>query len=131
MTTRANNTRIWHAHYATTIQCADGNTIPADLRIYSPMNDVLHADDTVAFIYARAHLPNNSPALLDASHIVACPGDPTDNDYEDSVPDLPHPFVIALGHVTGRASHSANGSRLFPIATSEYVRDNTQLTNLG
>jgi hypothetical protein len=73
MTTKANNTRIWHAHYTTTIQCVDGIAIPADLRICSLMNDVLHANDTVAFVYARAHLPNNYVAILDASHVIPCP----------------------------------------------------------
>src|SRR5882762_8260072 len=130
MTTRANNTRIWHAHYTTTIQCADGSTLPANVRIYSPMNDVLHADNTIAFVYALAHIPTNSIVVMDASHVLPFPGDPLTDSYEDSVPNLPNPFVIALGHVSGNASHLPEGSRTFPILVSEYVRDNTQLCTL-
>ena len=40
MTTRANNTHIWHAHYTSTVQCADSTTLPANIRIYSPINDI-------------------------------------------------------------------------------------------
>ena len=130
MTTCANNTRIWHAHYTTTIQCADGSTLPANVRIYSPMNDVLHADNTIAFVYALAHIPINSIVVMDASHVLPFPGDPQTDSYEDSVPNLPNPFVIALGHVSGNASHLPEGSRMFPILVSEYVRDNTQLCTL-
>jgi hypothetical protein len=127
MTTRPNNTRIWHAHYTTTVQCTDGSSLPANVRIYSPMNDVLHPDDTVAFIYARAHISASSTVVMDASHVVPVPGNALDDSYEDSVPNLPNPFVIALGHVSGKASHLPDGSRTFPIAVSEYVRDSTQL----
>jgi hypothetical protein len=53
MSTRPNtNTRTWHAHYVTSVQCANGDAFPAELRVYSPMNDVVHPDNTVAFIYA-------------------------------------------------------------------------------
>jgi hypothetical protein len=130
MTTHANNTRIWHAHYTTSVQCADGTSLPANIRIYSPMNDILHAENTIALVYARAHITNDSTVLMDASHIIPCPGNPDDDSYQDSVPDLPNPFVIALGHVSGRASHLPDGSRTFPLAVSEYVRDNTQLSNI-
>jgi hypothetical protein len=37
MTMRANNTRIWHVHYTSSVQCADGSSLPANIRIYSPM----------------------------------------------------------------------------------------------
>jgi hypothetical protein len=127
MTTRPNNTRIWHAHYTTTVQCADGSSLPANLRIYSPMNDILHSDNTVAFVYARAHIASTSLVLMDASHVIPFPGDPLSDSYGDSVPNLPNPFVIALGHVSGKASHLPDGSRTFPLALSEYVRDSTQV----
>jgi hypothetical protein len=130
MTTRANNTRIWHVHYTSTVQCADGTALPANIRIYSPMNDVPHSDNTIAFIYARAHVTNTHSVLMDASEIVPCPGDPEDDSYQDSVPDMPNPFIIALGHVSGKPSHLPDGSRSFPLTVSEYVRDNTQLSTI-
>lgn len=130
MTTRPNSTRIWHAHYTSTVQCADGTFLPANIRVYSPMNDVPHPDNTIAYVYARAHITNDLTVLMDASEIIACPGDPDDDSYQDSVPDMPNPFLIALGHVSGKASHLPDGSRSFPLAASEYVRDNTHLSTI-
>ena len=130
MTTRANNTRIWHAHYTSTVQCADSTTLPANIRIYSPINDIPHADNTIAFVYARAHITNDLTVLMDASEIIACPGDPNDDSYQDSVPDMPNPILIALGQVSGKASHLPDASRCFPLAVSEYVRDNTHLSTI-
>jgi hypothetical protein len=92
------------------------------------MNDIPHADNTIAFVYARAHVTNDSTVLMDASHVVPCPGNPEDETYEDSAPDLPHPFVIALGHVSGKASHFLKGSRTFPLTILDYVRDNMQMS---
>ena len=34
MTTRPNSTRIWHAHYTSTIQCADGTFLPRRLHLF-------------------------------------------------------------------------------------------------
>ena len=67
---------------------------------------------------------------MDASHVVPCPGNPEDETYEDSAPDLSHPFVITLGHVSGKASHFPEGSRTFPLTVSDYVRDNTQMITI-
>ena len=126
MTMRSNNSRIWHAHYTTSIQCADGTAYPTDIRIYSPMNDVLHTDNTIAFVYARAHMPLNAPAILDASHIVPCPGDVQNDSYEDFIPDMPNPFIIVLGQVNGKGSHLPDGSRTFPMTVSKYIRNAVQ-----
>src|SRR6267154_6240230 len=59
-------TRTWHAHYTTTIQCISPPYLPADVRIYSPINDVLHPENTIAFIVARVHVPSTGDILLDA-----------------------------------------------------------------
>jgi hypothetical protein len=130
MMTRANNTHIWHAHYTTSVQCADGTSLPANICIYSPMNDIVHTENMITFIYAQAYITNDSTVLMDASHIIPCPGNPDEDCYQDSVPNLPNPFVIALGHVSGRAGHLPDGSCTFPVAVSKYVRDNTQLSNI-
>jgi hypothetical protein len=68
-----------------------------------------------------------STVVMDASHVIPFPGNPLNYSYEDSVPNLPNPFMIALGHVSGKASHLPDGSRTFPIAVSKYVHDSTQL----
>jgi hypothetical protein len=95
------------------------------------MNDIMHTNNTIAFVYAQAHIESSSSILLDASHVIPCPGDPQHDSYEDSVPDLPNPFVIALSHVNGKASHLPNGSWVFPFAISKYVWDTVQLSMSG
>jgi hypothetical protein len=94
------------------------------------MNDIPHADNMIAFVHARAHISNDFTVVMDASEIVACPGNPEDDAYQDTVPDMPNPFVLALGHVSGKASHLPDGSRSFPISVSEYVRDNMHLSTI-
>jgi len=89
------NTRTWHAHYITSLQCVDGATLPADLHVYSQMNDILHPDNTITFVHARAHIGSNRHIKLNASHLICFLGDP-----ENSIPDFPYPLIIALGNVS-------------------------------
>ena len=124
------NMCILHAHYATAVQCADGSSLPPNVHIYSLMNDVLHPYDTVAFIYACAHITRSSTVVMDTSHVVPFPGNALDDSYEDSVLNLPNPFVITLGHVSGKASYLPEGSCTFPITVSEYVHDSIQLCGI-
>jgi hypothetical protein len=67
---------------------------------------------------------------MDTLEIIPCLGDPDDDSYQDSVPDMPNPFLIALGHVSGKPSHLPDGSRSFSWTVSEYVWDNTQLSTI-
>jgi hypothetical protein len=132
MSTRpGGTTRTWHAFYVTSVQCADSSALPGELRIYSPMNDVLHPDHTIAFVHARAHITANGHVQLDASHLIRFPGDPEDESYENSIPDFPYPLIIALGNVSSRHSHTPNGSRVFPMSVSDYVRDSVQSSNIA
>jgi hypothetical protein len=119
-------TRTWHAHYNTTIQCITPPYAPADLRIYSPINDILHPDNTIAFVIARVHVPRNGDILLDALHIVPCPGDPSDDSYDDTVPNFQFPMVYGLGIVSSPHETFPNGSAAFSVALTEYVRDTGQ-----
>jgi hypothetical protein len=62
--------QMWHAHYTTTIQCINPPYLPTDLRIHSPMNEMLHPENTIAFIIVRVHVPQTGNVLLDAVHIA-------------------------------------------------------------
>ena len=130
MTTRANNTRILHAHYTSTVQCVDSTTLPANICIDSPTNDIPHANNTIAFVYARTHITNDLTVLMDASEIIACPGDPNDDSYQDSILDMPNLILIALGQVSGKVSHLPDASCCFPLAISEYVWGNSHLSTI-
>jgi len=118
--------RTWHAHYTTTIQCVTPPYVPADLRIYSPINDILHPDNTIAFVVARVHVPHTGDILLDALHIVPCPSDPLSDSYNDAVPNFQFPMVYGLGIVSSPHETFPNGSTAFSVALSEYVRDASQ-----
>jgi len=117
------NTRTWHAHYTTTIQCMTPPYLPADVRIYSPINDVLHPENTIAFIVARVHVPSTGDIILDAIRIVPCPGNPSHNSYDDAVPNFRFPMVYGLGIVSRPHETLPDGSTAFTVALTEYVRD--------
>src|SRR3984957_21159771 len=84
---RANNTRLWHAYYVSTIQCPEPPFLSTQLRIYSPINDPILPDNTVAHVVGKLHIPPpdaaDSSALIDAIHLTPCPVDPTTDNYED------------------------------------------------
>jgi hypothetical protein len=122
--------RTWHAHYNTTIQCISPPYVPADLRIYSPMNDILHPDDTIAFVVARVHVPQTGDILLDAIRIVPFPGDPSHDSYDDAVPNFQFPMVYGLGIVSSPHETLQNGSTAFSVVLTEYVRDVNQQSNV-
>ncbi|EDR08113.1 uncharacterized protein LACBIDRAFT_297814 [Laccaria bicolor S238N-H82] len=77
--------RTWYCYYSTTIQTSTGNILPADLRIYSPINDVVHPDNTIAFVIAKAYIPPNDTTFLDVLHLAICPGDPSSVVFESPV----------------------------------------------
>ena len=118
--------QTYHAHYTTTIQCINSLYLPADLRIYSPMNDVLHPDDTIAFVVARIHVPRSGNILLDAIRIVPCPGDPSHEYYEETVPNFQFPMIYRLGVVSSLPEMLPNNSTAFSVTLTEYVHNSNQ-----
>jgi hypothetical protein len=63
----------------------------------SPPRETVLQDKTIAYVVAKAHVPPlNMPrtALLEAIHIVAEPGDPTSNNYENSELNFPFPSIL-------------------------------------
>ena len=92
-------TCTWHAHYTTTIQCISPLYLPADLCIYSPINDIVHADDTIAFVIARLYVLPTGDVLLDEICIIPCPGDPSSDSYNETVANFQFLMVYGLGVV--------------------------------
>ena len=129
---RPNGREVWHCFYATTLQCSSGIEIPAKICIYSPFNDVVHMNNTVAFVIAKAFCPPNDLVLLDAYHIFPVPGNPADEEeYESRAPDCPHPFMSGIGIVSGRAEVLADGiTKIFPVVVNEYVRDSVKTSTV-
>ncbi|KAI6161855.1 hypothetical protein EDD17DRAFT_1421202, partial [Pisolithus thermaeus] len=92
----------YHCIYETTIQCTSGVVFPAMLHVYSPFNDIVLSDNTVAFVSVKATIPANvsrEPALLDTLYFVPLPGDPSSDTHEFVLPQWTVPFLISLGHV--------------------------------
>ncbi|KAI6007809.1 hypothetical protein EDC04DRAFT_2582717 [Pisolithus marmoratus] len=54
----------YHCIYETTIQCTSSVILPAMLCVYSPFNDVVLPDNTVAFISAKISIPAAVPQDL-------------------------------------------------------------------
>ncbi|KIJ57953.1 hypothetical protein HYDPIDRAFT_72782, partial [Hydnomerulius pinastri MD-312] len=121
------STKTYHCFYSTALHCTSGVSFPAELRVYSPFNDSVLPDNTVAFVIAKAHFPGGIPkenVLLEASHVIPLPGDPSSDTYENSLPDSPYPFVAGLGSVPSRTETLADGvSKGFTVVSSDFVRD--------
>ncbi|EDR08646.1 uncharacterized protein LACBIDRAFT_326833 [Laccaria bicolor S238N-H82] len=116
--------RTWYCYYSTTIQTSTGNILPADLRIYSPINDVVHPDNTIAFVIAKAYIPPNDTTFLDVLHLAICPGDPSSESYEESLPDCPYPWIFGVGHVPSKSETLTDtNTKIFPVSHTEYLQN--------
>lgn len=117
--------------YRSTIQCVSGAEIPAEVSIFPEPGQQPLPDNTVAFLLARAYIPDSGDAILDVIHMYPFPGDPTSDHYEDNIPDILHPYAVAVGHVSGNGIVLADGqSKSFPISASQYVRDGPRASTL-
>jgi hypothetical protein len=104
--------------------------VPADLHIYSPINDVLHPDDTITFVVAQLHIPPTGTILLDVIRIVPFPSDPLHDSYDDAVPNFQFPMVYGLGIVSSPHETLHNGSTAFSMVLTEYVHDANQQSHV-
>ncbi|KAI6106596.1 hypothetical protein EV401DRAFT_513022 [Pisolithus croceorrhizus] len=121
------STATYHCIYETTIQCTSGVVFPAMLHVYSPFNDVVLADNTVAFVLAKIAIPANvmgDPVLLEGICVVPVPGNVNTEDYKRRIPDFPHPMIVGLGSVTNQPKTLCDGtSKAFDVISTDYVRD--------
>lgn len=119
-----------HAHYDTVIQTPD-TLIPADARIWTAAADPILPDDTISFIFAKLYAPQSQPALLDIIMHAPMPGHPSDDAYEDHVPDMPYPYIISTGSVVSAVDKLDDGTSLaYFVGSSEYVRDQSRFSRL-
>jgi hypothetical protein len=98
----------------------DGTPINAQIRVFSPATDPhIHPDDTVTFVIGS-----------DADHMImiAMPGDPTSDNYDEKMPDLRFPIVNAVGHVLNIHQNTyENHTELeVNVSVSDYVRGQIQ-----
>ena len=114
--------RTNHIVYQTFLQCQGGEALTAKLRIFAPVRTAVLPDMTVAFIIAKGHFAPGDTIYLDAYVLNPFPGDPSDDHYEDPIPDCPYPFVFVIGQVTSIDNSSVNHPAINILAT-EYIRE--------
>jgi hypothetical protein len=71
-----------------------------------------------------------STFLLEAIHIAPEPGDPTTDDYEETVPDFPFPCILVHGTVSSEHKLDNGGIVNFPVTVSDYVRGSNKVSTL-
>jgi hypothetical protein len=112
-----------HDFYETCVVCSDAISMPAELRKYSPVKEVILRDKTVAYVVAKLNVPPaGGPLLLEAWHVAPVPGDPSSIDYNAHIPDFERPIVIGLGIVSAGPDGPPGGAVTFPVTVSDYVR---------
>lgn len=95
------------------------------LRFWTHPKTVLLPDNTLAYIHGKAHAPAHTHGAtlnIECVHLVAFPGDPSDDTYEKSVPNFGALIVVALGITDTGTSDNVDG-RSFDLAVSDYVRN--------
>ena len=123
-TATAGSPGTWYTYYDTTITCITQVFAAAQIRVYSPPGEPIFPDQTVVFLIGKLCIQPGTPqAFIDATHIRPIPGDPSDPNYEDRVPDFPNSHVDGVGIVSGQHEVLEDRSRVFPVTVSEYVRE--------
>ncbi|KIO03560.1 hypothetical protein M404DRAFT_145747 [Pisolithus tinctorius Marx 270] len=124
-----NGAKTYHCFYDSTVQCTSSVVFPVQLRVYSPFNDMLLVDDSVAYVIARAYIPSSiphDPILLEAVDLAAVPGDPSSEEYEATIPDSPCPYIFSIGSVTTWATSLPDGvTKAFSVMSSDFVHNVT------
>ncbi|KAF8488131.1 hypothetical protein JB92DRAFT_1452186 [Gautieria morchelliformis] len=115
---------MYYCFYDTVVQALDDALGPMELRLYSPPGERLLPDDTIVRVIGRIFAPPSSPILMDVISLMAYPGDPTSDEYEDGIPDDPSVAIWMVGAVLNNAEVDADPqTRAFNLAVSDYVRD--------
>ena len=120
---------LYHMHYVTSVDCSQSGPISAELRKYSPPNDIVLQDDTIALITAKAYIPPGTvPGSILLEVIRMAPVPVQSPGYMDPESDFRYPTVFAHGTVTGEHDGGQGGVVRFPMTTSDYVRGSTKQT---
>ncbi|KAF8141789.1 hypothetical protein EV363DRAFT_1443711 [Boletus edulis] len=117
---------IYHCFYSTSFPAASNaeQRYPAEIRIYSPYNNIVLPDNTVVFLVAKGYFALYETIMLEATTFVPVPGDPADTSYDNNVPDLTTLLIIGLDVVPSCFDILADGKlKMCMVLSSDYVRD--------
>ena len=76
----------YYTLYSTALKCSRGAVLPANIRLYSPPNEPLLADQSIVHLVGCFIAPTSSTILIDALYLTTYPGDPTDDEYDTHLP---------------------------------------------
>ena len=95
------------------------------------LQDILHLDNTITFNVTQVHVPRTGNDLLDVLHIIVpCPGDPSQDSYNDTVPNFQFPMVYGLGIVLTLHKALPNSSTAFLVVLTKYIHNMNQKSNI-
>ncbi|KAF8449198.1 hypothetical protein L210DRAFT_3388333 [Boletus edulis BED1] len=116
---------IYHCFYSTSFPAASDaeQRYPAEIRIYSPYNNIVLPDNTVVFLVAKGYFAlHETMKQQHLSLYLVC--DPADTSYDNNVPDLTTPLIIGLDVVPSCFDILADGKlKMCMVLSSDYVRD--------
>ncbi|KAF9561455.1 hypothetical protein CPC08DRAFT_762134 [Agrocybe pediades] len=105
--------------YDSTIMCSDNSTAPLSIVLFKI--GPVYPDLTTAFIFGKFAIPVGGGVIkLHAMHVHIIPGDPLDESYDASIPDMLYPIVSAVGHVIAEPNRKLTAPA-FKFSTSAFV----------
>jgi hypothetical protein len=124
--------KTYHITYHTSISCTNNpHRIDAEVCLYSPPSAVPMEDFTIIHMRGRLYAPTNDLLLLEGIRVVPFPGDPSSEAYEASFPKNDATNVILHGVVGSSTIEQVDGSKVFSLTVSDYVRDNTRTSTIS
>ena len=112
-----------HNHYMSVIQCSEDSYFDVTIRMYSPSRTDTLPDQTIALIIGQVAFTKEQ-AYIEATKMMPIPGDPTHPTYEDTIPNLPNPYVCGVGHVqTPDASPPTEIMSCINVSARDFVHD--------
>ncbi|KIJ48380.1 hypothetical protein M422DRAFT_45364 [Sphaerobolus stellatus SS14] len=115
----------YHLHYRCDIQMIHGS-IPAIIRTYQSSSVPALHEGTVAFILGRFATHSASPLEIESINII--PYGPSSVNIDLLTGFVPR--ISVLGHVIGTPTLTPNGTVLFGVNSTAYVRDWVQVATV-
>ncbi|KAF8496609.1 hypothetical protein JB92DRAFT_2630600, partial [Gautieria morchelliformis] len=117
-------TSTYYSFYDMVLETLMGTLHPMEIRLYMPPGEKLLRDDTIVHVVGRVYAASSTRVLMDAVSVMAYPGDPSSDEYEDGIPNNKVVVVWGLGAVLNNAETDPDSNtRKFNLGVLDYVRD--------
>jgi hypothetical protein len=111
-----------YIHYQTALQCTTGVSYGTELCVFATSQSTILPDNSIAHIIAKAEINAGCDAFLEAVSFTVIPGDPSDNNYEDHIPNEPYAHIFILGQVIKESAVNMKITT-YTIIAADYVKD--------